>query len=223
MRLHRACGADAGIAPDVTEQVLTREYPVRVGSELHEQRVLLLRDVDLAAVREHPARTPVDDELAEIEHFAARRTATQQRADARDELFVHERPREVVVTAFERTNLRLWIRSAEDDHGAVRHAATVELVRVAEHEQIRIGGARELVGAREGEHVEAVTPKLPLEEAAIEVNYAKMAPEAKLMFDWAHLLHRQIYDVLASENMSLNATRSDFPPEAVSTYSATIS
>ncbi len=45
-------------------------------------------------------------------------------------------------------------------------------------------------------------PNLPLEEAAIEVNYAKMAPEAKMMFDWAHLLHRQIYDVLASEGMT---------------------
>ncbi|MEO8335048.1 MAG: hypothetical protein ABI664_08750 [bacterium] len=45
-------------------------------------------------------------------------------------------------------------------------------------------------------------PNLPLEEAAIEINYAKMAPEAKMMFDWAHLLHRQIYDVLASEGMT---------------------
>jgi len=49
----------------------------------------------------------------------------------------------------------------------------------------------------------ASPPRLPLEEAAIEVNYAKMAPEAKMMFDWAHLLHRQIYDVLASEAMPL--------------------
>src|SRR5262245_30238717 len=40
-------------------------------------------------------------------------------------------------------------------------------------------------------------PRLPLEEAAIEVEYAKLAPEAKLMFEWAHLLHRQIYDVWA--------------------------
>jgi hypothetical protein len=45
-------------------------------------------------------------------------------------------------------------------------------------------------------------PRLPLEEAAIEINYARLAPEAKMMFDWAHLLHRQIYDVLASEEMS---------------------
>jgi hypothetical protein len=45
-------------------------------------------------------------------------------------------------------------------------------------------------------------PRLPLEEGAIEIAYAKIAPEAKAMFDWAHLLHRQIYDVLASEEMS---------------------
>ncbi len=46
-------------------------------------------------------------------------------------------------------------------------------------------------------------PRLPLEEAAIEVAYVKMAPEAKAMFEWAHVLHRQIYDVLAAEDLSL--------------------
>ncbi len=45
-------------------------------------------------------------------------------------------------------------------------------------------------------------PRVPLEEAAIEVEYAKLAPEAKQMFDWAHLLHRQIYDVWADERLS---------------------
>ena len=45
-------------------------------------------------------------------------------------------------------------------------------------------------------------PNLPLEEAAIEVAYAKIAPEAKNMFDWAHLFHRQVYDVLADEKLS---------------------
>jgi len=45
-------------------------------------------------------------------------------------------------------------------------------------------------------------PNLPLEEAAIEVAYAKIAPEAKMMFDWAHLFHRQVYDVLADEKLS---------------------
>lgn len=44
-------------------------------------------------------------------------------------------------------------------------------------------------------------PHVPLEEAAIEVQYAKLAPEAKAMFDWAHLLHRQIYDVWADESI----------------------
>ena len=46
-------------------------------------------------------------------------------------------------------------------------------------------------------------PRLPLEEAAIEVEYAKLAPEAKQMFDWAHVLHRQVYDILADERVPL--------------------
>jgi hypothetical protein len=46
-------------------------------------------------------------------------------------------------------------------------------------------------------------PDLPLEEAAIEIAYARLAPEAKMMFDWAHLLHRQIYDVWADERMGI--------------------
>ncbi len=48
-------------------------------------------------------------------------------------------------------------------------------------------------------------PRLPLEEAAIEPMYARLAPEAKMMFDWAHLLHRQLYDVLADERMTWEA------------------
>ena len=44
-------------------------------------------------------------------------------------------------------------------------------------------------------------PRVPLEEAAIEVAYARLVPEAKLMFEWAHILHRQIYDVLADERL----------------------
>ncbi|HKH92328.1 MAG TPA: hypothetical protein VKA54_11025 [Gemmatimonadaceae bacterium] len=46
-------------------------------------------------------------------------------------------------------------------------------------------------------------PRLPLEEAAIEVEYAKLVPEAKQMFDWAHVLHRQVYDILADERVPL--------------------
>ncbi|HYW12743.1 MAG TPA: hypothetical protein VE871_12335 [Longimicrobium sp.] len=45
-------------------------------------------------------------------------------------------------------------------------------------------------------------PRMPLEEAAIEQEYVKLAPEAKLMFEWAHILHRQIYDVLGDDRLS---------------------
>jgi hypothetical protein len=44
-------------------------------------------------------------------------------------------------------------------------------------------------------------PRVPLEEGAIEIAYAKLAPEAKLMFDWAHGFHRQVYDVWADERI----------------------
>jgi hypothetical protein len=46
-------------------------------------------------------------------------------------------------------------------------------------------------------------PRVPLEESAIEIAYAKIAPEAKAMFDWAHVLHRQVYDVWADERIPL--------------------
>ncbi len=47
-------------------------------------------------------------------------------------------------------------------------------------------------------------PRVPLEEVAIEIDYAKLVPEAKLMFDWAHLFHRQVYDVWADERLEPN-------------------
>jgi hypothetical protein len=45
-------------------------------------------------------------------------------------------------------------------------------------------------------------PRLPLEESAIEVEYAKLVPEAKELFEWAHILHRQVYDVWADDRLS---------------------
>ncbi len=45
-------------------------------------------------------------------------------------------------------------------------------------------------------------PRLPAVEDAIEPMYARLAPEAKAMFEWAHILHRQVYDVLADERLS---------------------
>ena len=50
-------------------------------------------------------------------------------------------------------------------------------------------------------HVLVRPPRVPLVEEAIEVQYAKLAPEAKAMFDWSHILHRQIYDVLGDERL----------------------
>ncbi len=44
-------------------------------------------------------------------------------------------------------------------------------------------------------------PSLPLVEEAIEPMYARLAPEAKAMFEWAHILHRQVYDVLADDSL----------------------
>ncbi len=38
-------------------------------------------------------------------------------------------------------------------------------------------------------------PRLPLAEEAVAPKYARLAPEAKMMFEWAHILHRQIYDI----------------------------
>lgn len=44
-------------------------------------------------------------------------------------------------------------------------------------------------------------PRLPLKEMVIMPHYTRLAPEAKLMFEWAHILHRQVYDVLADERL----------------------
>ena len=45
-------------------------------------------------------------------------------------------------------------------------------------------------------------PRFMIAEEAIEPTYAKLAWRAKLMFDWAHVLHRQIYDVYADDRIS---------------------
>jgi len=44
-------------------------------------------------------------------------------------------------------------------------------------------------------------PRFAVAEEVIEPTYAKLAWRAKLMFDWAHVLHRQIYDVYADERV----------------------
>ena len=48
-------------------------------------------------------------------------------------------------------------------------------------------------------------PRFAVAEEVIEPSYAKLAWRAKLMFDWAHVLHRQIYDIYADERLSVAA------------------
>jgi hypothetical protein len=47
-------------------------------------------------------------------------------------------------------------------------------------------------------------PKVMLDEAAIGPEWAKLAPEVLMMFEWAHMLHRQVYDVWADESIPLS-------------------
>ncbi len=44
-------------------------------------------------------------------------------------------------------------------------------------------------------------PRFAVAEEAVEPTYAKIAWHAKQMFDWAHLLHRQIYDVYSDSRI----------------------
>jgi hypothetical protein len=45
-------------------------------------------------------------------------------------------------------------------------------------------------------------PSVPLEERAIGPDYGTLIPEVLEMFEWAHMLHRQLYDVLADHHLS---------------------
>ncbi|MGH7704169.1 MAG: hypothetical protein ACREMO_13825 [Gemmatimonadales bacterium] len=48
-------------------------------------------------------------------------------------------------------------------------------------------------------------PRFAVAEEVIEPSYARLAWKAKLMFDWAHVLHRQIYDLYADDRLSEGA------------------
>jgi hypothetical protein len=45
-------------------------------------------------------------------------------------------------------------------------------------------------------------PRLALEERAIGEWYTTLVPELLAMFEWAHVLHRQLYDVMADERLT---------------------
>jgi hypothetical protein len=44
-------------------------------------------------------------------------------------------------------------------------------------------------------------PAVPLDEAAVGPDYVRLAPELRAAFEWAHVLHRQIYDVWADPRL----------------------
>ena len=45
-------------------------------------------------------------------------------------------------------------------------------------------------------------PRFAVAEEVIMPTYAKLAWRAKMMFDWAHVLHRQVYDAYADERLT---------------------
>lgn len=59
-------------------------------------------------------------------------------------------------------------------------------------------------------------PRFGVAEVAIEPRYARIARQARLMFDWAHVLHRQVYDVYADP--SLSTVQKDSLIEALTDY-----
>ena len=44
-------------------------------------------------------------------------------------------------------------------------------------------------------------PTVPLDEPAIAPEWAKLAPEVVEMFEWAHMLHRQLYDIWSDDRI----------------------
>jgi hypothetical protein len=46
-------------------------------------------------------------------------------------------------------------------------------------------------------------PRVPLEERAVGPMYGINFPEAVATFEWAHMFHRQVYDIIASEPFSV--------------------
>jgi hypothetical protein len=45
-------------------------------------------------------------------------------------------------------------------------------------------------------------PRVPLDESAIGPNWVKLAPEVAQMFEWAHLFHRQVYDIWSDDRLT---------------------
>ena len=62
-------------------------------------------------------------------------------------------------------------------------------------------------------------PALQLEEHAIGPTYTTLVPELSAVFDWAHMLHRQLYDLLADERLD-SAARNARAQQLIRYYSS---
>jgi hypothetical protein len=60
-------------------------------------------------------------------------------------------------------------------------------------------------------------PRVPIEERAVAPTYGVQYPEAIAVFDWAHMLHRQFYDIIADERLG-SAERERRAQEALRYY-----
>jgi len=78
------------------------------------------------------------------------------------------------------------------------------------YERLLRDGARPEIASRniEGREFTFITtrllvnpPDLPLEEHAVGPTYTTLVPELAEVFDWTHMLHRQLYDVLADAKL----------------------
>jgi hypothetical protein len=74
------------------------------------------------------------------------------------------------------------------------------------YQTLLTGGSGQTLDTRTFDHVTRDVlrhpPDVPLEERAIGPDYVQLVPEIVAMFDWAHMLHRQLYDVLSDERIS---------------------
>jgi hypothetical protein len=52
------------------------------------------------------------------------------------------------------------------------------------------------------DHILPRGPRMPMSEASFMPRYVQIAPRAHEMFEWAHVLHRQSYDILADPSLS---------------------
>lgn len=62
-------------------------------------------------------------------------------------------------------------------------------------------------------------PALPLEERALGPRYTNLVPELYAVFDWAHMLHRQLYDIVADPKLD-GASRDEQVGRLLSYYAS---